>query len=283
MKKQQPTLFCIGYGYSARVLANQLSAEGWKIVATTRSEETQAELKAQGIDAILFDDKAADAVPDGAHWLISAPPEQNGCPGYGLLGEKAASAAWIGYLSTTGVYGDLDGNWAFEWSDRNPQSPRGARRHLAEDQWWEAFPDTCVFRLPGIYGAGRSAFDRLREGNARRIIKEGQVFSRVHVEDIASCVKAAIDRDVRGQVLHACDDEAAPPQDVIEYAARVMGVPVPPDIAFDDASLSDMARGFYAECKRVSNGRTKSLTGWWPKYPTYREGLDAIWREENQA
>ena len=283
MKKPQHTLLCIGYGYSAEVLADDLAVQGWRIIATTRSEKTQATLKAKGVEAVLFDERALKSVPDNAHWLISSPPDADGCPAYRLMKERAPDASWLGYLSTTGVYGDLDGNWAFEWSERNPQSPRGERRQLAEDQWWDVFPDTCVFRLPGIYGPGRSAFDRLRDGNARRIIKDRQVFSRVHVEDIAGCVKAAIDRDVRGQVLHACDDEAAPPQDVIEYAARMMGADVPPDIPFDDANLSGMARSFYAECKRISNARTKSLTGWLPRYPTYREGLDAIWGEESQT
>lgn len=277
MKKQQRTLFCAGFGDSAKALARILAAEGWIIVPTTRSEDTRAQLQAEGYDALLFEEGIDEKVPEHAVWLISTPPDEKGCPSFNLLQNAAQHACSIFYLSTTGVYGDLDGGWAFEWTPVNPQSPQGERRVLAESQWCGVRPDTSFVRLPGIYGPGRSAFDRLEDGKARRIIKDGQVFSRVHVDDIAACLKGAIEHDVKSAVLHACDDEPAPPQDVIEYAAKLMGVEVPPDIPFEEAGLSEMAKRFYAECKRVSNARTKSLTGWRPIYADYREGLQAIW------
>ena len=281
MKKQQPTLFCAGFGDSAKALARLMADEGWKIVPTTRSEATQVRLRDEGYDALLFEEGLAEKVPENAVWLISTPPDDEGCPSYKLLQNAAQHARSIFYLSTTGVYGDLGGGWAFEWTPVNPQSVQGERRVLAENQWRGARADTNLVRLPGIYGPGRSAFDRLEEGKARRIIKDGQVFSRVHVDDIAACLKGAIDRQVSAEVLHACDDEAAPPQDVIEYAARLMGIDVPPDIPFEEAGLSEMAKRFYSECKRVSNARTKSLTGWRPIFADYRAGLQAIWAGMN--
>ncbi|MAP95042.1 MAG: NAD(P)-dependent oxidoreductase [Ponticaulis sp.] len=277
MNKQKRLLFCVGFGDTARALADRLSKDGWQVMATTRSEDNLPVLKEAGVQGILFDDGSdAPDIPEGAHWLISAPPEDEGCPGFRRFGSQVRNAAWVGYLSTTGVYGDLDGGWAFEWSPRNPQNKRSERRVLAEDQWRHAFPEANLIRLPGIYGPGRSALDRVRDGDTRRIVKDGQVFSRVMVSDIADCLAAAIDRDLKGEVLHPCDDEPAPPQDVITYAAELLGVDLPPVVAFEDAGLSPMVRSFYAECKRVSNARTKSLTGWRPDYPDYRAGLDGL-------
>jgi nucleoside-diphosphate-sugar epimerase len=187
----------------------------------------------------------------------------------------------VTYLSTTGVYGDLGGGWAFEWSEPTPQSRRAKARALAEDQWRAATGGRVrIVRLPGIYGPGRSAFDRLREGTARRIVKPGQVFSRVHVDDIASGLLALHQRpeaaEQAGGVFHLCDDEPAPPQDVIAHAAELLGMAPPPEIPIEEAGLSAMAASFYAECKRISNARTKAALNWRPKYPTYREGLAAI-------
>ena len=169
-----------------------------------------------------------------------------------------------------------------EWSAPNPQSER-AKRRLAAERAWQARSDrVSIVRLPGIYGSGRSAFDRLTNGRARRIIKPGQVFSRAHVEDIASGIHALIGSGARS-VFNLCDDLAAPPQDVIHYAAALAGIEPPPEIRIEDADLSPMGRSFYAECKRVSNARLKAVAGWRPKYPTYREGLKAIIRGEDQA
>ena len=273
MKKQQATLFCIGYGDTSKAVADILRPRGWQVVATSRSEEKAARLKAEGVTGIVFGDHGDWTPPAGAHWLISTPPDEDGCPGFREFGKHAASAGWLGYLSTTGVYGDLDGGWAFEWTTRSPDNKRGERRVEAEDAWWSVREDTNVFRLPGIYGPGRSQLDRLKDGDTKRIVKPGQVFSRIMVSDIASCVAAAIDRDLKGQVLHPCDDEPAPPQDAITFAAELLGMELPPETPFDEADLSPMARGFYSECKRVSNARTKSLTGWLPEFSDYRAGL----------
>ncbi|MAI90167.1 SDR family oxidoreductase [Ponticaulis sp.] len=287
MKKQQPLLFCVGFGDTARALAQLKAKQGWKIAATSRSPETVKALCEEGIEGLLFDETLPDKVPESAAWLISTPPDENGCPAYNLLHSAAQNAAQqkcsIFYLSTTGVYGDLGGGWAFEWTQTNPQSTAGQRRDDAEKAWRSISADVTLVRLPGIYGPGRSAFDRLREGKARRIIKDGQVFSRVHVDDIAACLNGAIEKGVRGEVLHPCDDAPAPPQHVIAYAAELLGVEVPPDIPFEEAGLSPMAQRFYSECKRISNARTKSLTGWRPAYPDYQSGLQAIRATENQA
>lgn len=276
MKKQQDTLFCVGFGDSARAVAGLVRAEGWRVVATTRSEDKIASLRDEGVEPVLFDETLAGYVPEGAHWLISTPPDETGCPAFNALKAVAGTADWIGYLSTTGVYGDLGGGWAFEWTPVNPQSEAGTRRVAAEADWRSVFPEATLFRLPGIYGPGRSALDRVREGKASRLIKKGQVFSRIHVDDIAACVHAAIDRAVRGSVLHPCDDYPAPPQDVITYAAELLNIELPPAIPVEMARLSPMAMRFYSECKRMSNARTKSITGWCPIYPDYQTGLKAI-------
>ena len=281
MNKLQKTLFCAGFGYVAECLSKRAEMKGVQIIATTRSEEKANQLRSSGVlPLIIGKDDIAAAVPEQAHWLISAPPEETGCPIYELAGAHAGTAAWIGYLSTTGVYGDRNGGWVFEWSNTAPNSTRGERRVHAEQQWLSLDRPAHLFRLPGIYGPGRSAFDRLDEGNARRIIKKDQVFSRVHVDDIVRCLLASMSRPNPGRVYYACDDEAAPPQDVIEFAARLAGYDVPPDLPIEIVKLSPMARSFYDECKRVSNARTKSELGWTPKYPTYREGLKAILKKQ---
>ena len=199
------------------------------------------------------------------------------------MAQSGAFPDWIGYLSTTGVYGDLKGRWAFEVSALRASSLEGARRVGAEQDWRQVGQgmglSVTVFRLPGIYGPGRSAFDRLRAGNASRVIKPGQVFSRVHVEDIASGLEASIDRPRAGGIYNLCDDEPAPPQDVITYAATLAGMPLPPEVSVD--SLRPIAQRFYAENKRVSNALAKQELGWKPAYRTYREGLNAIWADEN--
>lgn len=276
MKKLQRTLFCVGYGYSAAALASLLREDDWVIMATARTDDKADVLRSEGIVPVQIDQEETPDVPINAHWLISAPPGDDGCPGVKVVGDQAKAARWIGYLSTTGVYGDLGGRWAFEWSETRPQSTPGERRALAERQWRHTGGPVHTFRLPGIYGPGRSSFDRLKIGKARRIIKAGQVFSRVHVDDIVSCLKASIERPNPGGVYHPCDDEPAPPQDVIEYAAKLLQMDVPPDISVENANLSEMGKRFYAECKRVSNARTKSELNWSPRYKTYRDGLVSI-------
>ncbi|MEO1407155.1 MAG: SDR family oxidoreductase [Pseudomonadota bacterium] len=275
MTLQQDQLFAFGLGYTAETLGRRLIDEGWRVAGTVRSEDKAERLRALGFDITVWDGTSAITPPDGAHWLISVPPHDTGCPAF-LAAETADTAASITYLSTTGVYGDLGGDWAYEWTPVNPQSDRARRRVLAELQWQSAGDNVSIVRLPGIYGPGRSAFARLRSGKAKRIVKPGQVFSRVHVDDIASGLEARLKRPETAGVLHLCDDQPAPPQDVVAFAAELIGAEIPPDEPFETAELSDMARSFYSECKRIANGRTKSVLGWVPKYKTYHAGLAAV-------
>ena len=266
-------LFLFGAGYSGRALARLYPG---RVMASVRSENSREKLSGTSIEAIDINQQdALGRSVRGAHVLISAPPVADGCPAYQTLGAFAETAASITYLSTTGVYGDLGGGWAMEWSVPNPQSERARRRVVAEASWQGVSAPVRIVRLPGIYGSGRSALDRIKKGTARRIIRDGQVFSRIHVDDIAAGLLALLQSDSAG-VFHLCDEEAAAPQDVIKYAAELLGVPAPPEIAFGDADLSAMGRSFYSECKRVSNAKIKAATGWRPLYGSYRDGLSAI-------
>ncbi|WP_291207607.1 SDR family oxidoreductase [Hyphomonas sp.] len=282
MTSSQSLLFVFGLGYSALQLAAQLRPSGWQVAGTVRTAAKAAELRAEGIAAQVWTGEGPVAAPPGAHWLVTLPPGRDGCPAALAAGAAAHAAHSVTYLSTTGVYGDLNGGWAFEWSAVAPASPRAEARVLAERQWLAATGGCArLVRLPGIYGPGRSPFDRLRDGAAQRIIKPGQVFSRIHVDDIAGGLLALLKRPDAAGVFHLCDDLAAPPQDVTAHAAQLIGVPVPPDIPFAEARLSPMAASFYAECKRVANARAKAALGWRPRYPTYREGLAAILAAES--
>ena len=284
MTTPQSLLFVFGLGYSALQLAAQLRPAGWSVAGTVRTAAKAAALQADGIDAKVWAGEGALDIPDSAHWLVTLPPGAQGCPAARAAGAKAAGAASITYLSTTGVYGDLNGGWAFEWSPVNPGSPRAQSRVTAETQWLEASDGRArLVRLPGIYGPGRSPFDRLRDGTAQRVIQPGQVFSRVHVDDIAGGLFALLERPAAEGVFHLCDDLAAPPQDVTAHAAQLLGLPVPPGVAIEDAGLSDMALSFYAECKRVTNARAKAALEWRPLYPTFREGLAAILKVERET
>jgi nucleoside-diphosphate-sugar epimerase len=277
MTTPQSLLFVFGLGYSALQLAEQLKPAGWLVAGTVRTPAKAAALEARGIAAQVWSGEGPVDVPDGAHWLVTLPPDAKGCPAARAAGGKAGRAESISYLSTTGVYGDLKGGWAFEWSPVNPGSARAQARVTAESQWLTAADGRArIVRLPGIYGPGRSPFDRLRDGTAQRVIQPGQVFSRVHVDDIAGGLAALLAHPEAGGVFHLCDNLPAPPQDVIAHAATLLGLPVPPDVAIEAAGLSEMALSFYAECKRVANARAKAALGWQPRYPTYREGLAAI-------
>ncbi len=262
-------LFAFGFGYVASELARILGADGVPASGTTRSEASAAAIRAEGWQAHIWPGENL-ALPAGAAWLVSVPPDENGCPVFRAFADRAPSASWIGYLSTTGVYGDLGGRWAFEETPLNPQSREAINRAKAEDQWLSAGAN--LFRLPGIYGPGRSQLERVREPGARRIIKPDQVFSRAHVSDIASALKLAMSKRARG-AFNICDDEPAPSDEVLAYAAQLLGLAPPPAVAFEDANLSPAAKRFYAECKRVSNAKAKAVLGWRPRFPTYREGL----------
>jgi nucleoside-diphosphate-sugar epimerase len=226
----------------------------------------------------------AEALKATSALLIAAPPGTEGCPGLPVIVPALARAHafpdWTGYLSTTGVYGDRRGGWVFEASRLAAQSVEAGRRVGAERDWREVGRGmgltVAVFRLPGIYGPGRSALDRLRAGEARRIVSPGQVFSRIHVDDLAAGLAVSIARPRAGAIYNLCDDEPAPNSDVIAYAAGLIGLPVPPEVPLDEAGLSPQALRFYAESKRVSNALAKAELGWRPAYPSYREGLRAI-------
>jgi len=286
------SLFCFGFGYTAAALARRLRREDFACAGATRSEENAAAMKADGVDAALWDGGAFDAaaLENATHILISTPPDGAGCPTFrtarNAVAKRGENLKWLGYLSTNGVYGDHGGAWVDEDSGLRPSSDRARRRIRAEADWaglaveW-ALP-LIVFRLPGIYGPGRSALDQVRAGKAKRVYKEGQVFSRMHVDDIAAALAASMKRPRRHDIYNLADDEPAPPRDVVEYACKLLGVEPPPLVAFEEADLSPMARSFYADNKRVSNRRMKSALAITLQYPNYRAGLDAIFKSETQ-
>jgi len=275
-------LLSFGHGYSARALARRLLPRGWQVYGTTRSPERAEHLRAEGITPLLWDsDDVADALDAATHVLSSAAPTEAGDPV--LARHRAAIAAaaprldWTGYLSTTGVYGDHQGGWVDEETPLTPSTERGRRRVAAEAEW-RSVPGLPlhIFRLAGIYGPGRGPFEKVRQGTARRIVKPGQVFSRIHVDDIAQVLEASIGRPRPGAVYNLCDDDPAPPEDVIAHAAELLGLPVPPAVPFGEAEMSPMARSFYAESKRVSNRRIKDELGVRLIHPGYRSGLAAL-------
>ncbi|MBL8902713.1 MAG: SDR family oxidoreductase [Rhizobiales bacterium] len=276
-------LLCFGFGFSARALAARLDRREWKIFATSRDAEGIAEINAQGFHGLPFASSLQIAA-DVTHLLISAPPGEHGDPVLqwfqAQLQELSKSLKWLGYLSTMGVYGDRRGEWVDEDSPLEPTTARGQRRLEAERSWLMLHKDyglpVHLFRLAGIYGPGRNQLLTVRDGSARRIIKPGQIFSRIHVEDIAGVLAASIAKPNPGRVYNVCDDEPCPPQEVVAYAADLLGLPVPPEIPFEEAELSPMAKSFYAESKRVSNGRMKTELRYNLLFPNYREGLRAL-------
>jgi nucleoside-diphosphate-sugar epimerase len=274
-----PVLLTLGHGYSAAALAAGLGPR-WRKLGTTRSAARAAEMRAAGVEPVDWADGAAveAAVAAASHVLVSAPPDAGGDPALARFGTalRRRGPDWVGYLSTTGVYGDRQGDWVDEDAVLNPVNERSRWRVAAERGWRESGLSVRVFRLAGIYGPGRSALDRLREGRAQRVVKPGQVFSRIHVEDVAGALAASIARPEPGAVWNVADDEPAPPQDVIAYAAELLGLPVPPEVPFERAELSPMARSFYAESKRVSNRRLRERLGVVLRHPDYRTGLRAI-------
>ena len=257
-------LLSFGHGYSAQALASSLLPVGWKISGTTRNEKKLFELGETGIEPCLWGESGIeDAFSKATAVLISAGPNEEGDPvflRYQKLFEKyAANLDWVGYLSTTGVYGDFNGQWVDEETPLNPQTKRGQLR-LSAEQGWQSVSGLPmhIFRLAGIYGPGRGPFSKVRNGTAKRIIKKGQVFSRTHVDDITQVLLASLNAPNPGRVYNICDNHPAPPQDVIGSAAELLGLPLPPIVNFEDADLSPMARSFYAENKKVANTRIKS-------------------------
>jgi nucleoside-diphosphate-sugar epimerase len=279
-------LFCYGLGYSAMALAQRLAAEGWEIGGTCREPEKAAALAARGIRAHRFD--RGHPLPPSAfagvtHILASIPPEAEGDPALECHRADIARLAglrWLGYLSTTGVYGDRGGGWVDEGSELRPSGERGRRRVAAEAGWLALWHQhgvpVHIFRLAAIYGPGRSPFEALRAGTARRIEKPGQVFSRIHVADLVTVLAASIARPRPGALYNVCDDMPASPSEVVAYAASLLGIAPPPAVPFEAAQLSAMARSFWDDNKRVSNALIKRELDVALAYPDYRSGLAAI-------
>ena len=280
------SLLVFGGGWLGQAVAHEAARRGGRAVLTSRDAGRRAVLTAEGYGAIDPADEPAltAAVADASAILITAPPEATGCPGVKALmpaiTARAAWPDWIGYVSSTAVYGDRAGGWAFEDSELNAASLQGARRVRAERDWLDAGQGmgltVQIFRLPALYGPGRSPLDRLRDGTARLVRKPGQVFNRIYVDDVVDGLFASMARPRPGAAYILCDDEPAPADVVMEDGARRLGLPAPPEVAWDDPSVSEGMRRFYLDSKRLSNARAKAELGWRPRYPTWREGLDAL-------
>jgi nucleoside-diphosphate-sugar epimerase len=283
-------LFVFGLGYSAGRLAAAMHCKAEWVGGTVRTIDKAVSLSAApGVRPYVFDGKApgvgaVEAVKVATHLLVSIPPGEAGDPVLAHFRSAILAAPglkWIGYLSTVGVYGNYGGAWVSEATTPHPASERATRRLAAEKAWSDLAAERgvplAIVRIAGIYGPGRNAFVNLAEGKAHRIVKPGQVFNRIHVDDIVDALAAAIDRNAAG-IFNLADDEPAPPQDVVTFAAGLMGVDPPPEIPFDEAELSPMARSFYGENKRVSNRRIKQDLDVRLHYPTYRDGLAAMWK-----
>ena len=288
-------LFCFGFGYSASALGALLGPSGWTLAGTCRTPEGCQALTDAGVDAVPFAretplEDPAERIAGATHILLSIPPDAEGDPALDCHGADIAAIEgleWIGYLSTTGVYGDTGGAWVDESARSVPTSARGRRRVEAEKRWLELGEEhglaVHVFRLAGIYGPGRNALAAVKRGTAKRIHKPGQVFSRVHVADIAQVLAASIARPRPGAIYNVCDDEPAAAAEVVAHACALLGVAPPPLTRFGEADLSPMARSFYADNRRVSNDRIKTELGVTLRYPNYRAGLAALLAEEVDA
>ena len=281
-----PTFLIFGGGWLGEAAAREAMRRGHRTILTSRDAARRAALAAEGFGALDPDDAPGldQAVAAASAVLITAPPEGDGCPGLKrlipALTRTGAFPDWIGYVSSTAVYGDRGGGWAFEDDPLNAASLEGARRVRAERDWLDAGQGmgltVQIFRLPALYGPGRSPLDRLRDGTARLVRKPGQVFNRIHVDDAVSGLFASMARPRPGAAYTLCDDEPAPADAVMEWAADRLGLPRPPEIDLDDPSVSDAMRRFYLDSKRLSNARAKAELGWRPKYPSWREGLEAM-------
>jgi len=283
-----PHLFIFGPGYSAKAIAKAARAQGFRISGTYRDDAKAEALEAAGITPVPF---GADAVREplttATHWLTSVAPPEGGDPVLALLDsmpDAALTPTWIGYLSSTNVYGDHGGDWVDEDTPPTPSLARGTRR-LEAEQAWTALGTRLgaavhIFRLAGIYGPGRNAVRTVLDGRAKRVVKPGQLFSRIHVADIAAAVAAAMESGLSSRIFNMADDKPAPPQDVILHACELLGIAPPPEVSFEEADLSPMARSFYAESKRVRNDRVKQQLGLTLSYPSYRDALPVLLEEE---
>ncbi len=290
---EQRKLFCFGLGYAACRLAEGLIGAGWRIAGTTRDDDKGEALRSLGFEVRItrddgFGPNLAEALGDASHVLVSVPPDHDGDPVARHHGADIAAAAglgWLGYLSSTAVYGDRGGAWVDEATPPAPSGEVGSRRLGAEESWlglWRGHGvPVHLFRLAGIYGPGRSALDRLRAGTARRIVKPGHVLSRIHVDDIAAVLAASMARPRPGAIYNLCDDRPASGAAVTAFAAELLGVAPPPEIPLDAAEVSPEARRFFADDRRVRNDLIKAELGVTLAYPDYESGLRAIAAGEN--
>ena len=290
-----PKLFCFGYGYSCDYLGYNLHQGGWKIAGTTRDKDKKAFMKERGIETFIFDYQKPLIDPalflkDVTHLLISTPPGDQGDPTFLMHAEdiiRQPQIKWIGYLSSTGVYGDHNGDWVDETTEPQPDTKRGSRRLKAEAQWYSLFRShdlpVHIFRIAGIYGPGRSALDSVRAGIARRIEKPGHVFSRIHVDDIVQVIFASMNKANPGAIYNLADDLPVPSHEVIGYACELLGLTPPPIIPFDEADMAPIARSFYKDNKRVRNNKIKEELGVTLKFPDYNAGLRGCLEAEQMA
>lgn len=278
-------MLIFGCGYSGSTFARVLMENGWDVAGTTRDQGKLPALATTGVEAMLWPgDDVGPMLERATHLLISVGPDAEGDPVLrrleGQIAARARELEWVGYLSTTGVYGNRDGGWVDETSALEPTTRRGRQRKAAEEAWLRLWREqglpVHIFRLAGIYGPGRGPFEKVQAPDAQRIIKPGQIFSRIHVEDIARVLMASVTQPRPGAVYNVCDDDPAPPEEVLAEAARMLGLAPPPAVPFETAELSPMARSFYADSKRVSNRRIHEELGVALKYPDYRSGLRAI-------
>ncbi len=294
MENTEKHLFCFGYGYSCDYIGHELMQRGgWRISGTTRDLNRKKELRARGVQAHLFDydmplADPANALKDVTHIIISTPPSDSGDPSFNTHAQDILNLPkleWLGYLSTTGSYGDRGGGWVDESSELRPTTKRGSRRMNVEKQWLSLYKShglpVHIFRLAGIYGPGRSALDSVRSVIARRIDKPGHYFNRVHVEDLVQALIASMLNNNAGEAYNICDDLPVPSHEVIDYACKLLGLESPPLIPFDKVDLAPIHQSFYADNKRVRNDKMKKELGITLKYENYKQGLQACLDAEN--
>lgn len=283
-------LLIVGFGYSAATVARVAMNSGASVVGTVTGQQEAARLEAAGLETLVFDgvfgtDAVRTALVDATHILVTVPAQDNGDPVLPSIGQDIFSRPkplWVGYMSTVGVYGDHRGAEVTEETRPRPSRKR-ARNRLAAERAWTAAADAAdvplsILRLGGIYGPGRNALFDLARGKAHRIVKPGHVSSRIHVEDLAIVTLAAAVRRADG-IFNVVDDEPAPPQDVVAYAAQLMGIEPPPEVPLEEAKLSPMGRSFYADERRVLNAKVRDRLGTMYRFPTYRLGLGQMWRD----
>lgn len=280
-------LLLFGFGYTGERFCRRRLAAGWEVQAVVRSDETRDRVTAAGASPLEIQD-AQRAAAEADAILVVAPPTESGCPGLEALGPALSThPRWIAYASSTAVYGDQQGAWTYESSPLKAASSTGLRRLNAERAWIDRCRPTglplVIFRLAGIYGPGRSALDRLRDGTARRIEKNNHALSRIHVDDIVTLLEASLQRPNQHPVYNVCDDEPAPTADVVTYAAALLGVEPPTPEPYESAVISRAAERYFLESRRISNALARQALDWRPRYPSYREGLAAIFRDESQT